>query len=128
MARSSPWVAGVSPSVLIVEDELSIRDILTGLFERVEKKTAESHRNAGDVIAWGYPNVAVVPEERSPAILDPAPPRGQHGGLNTHRELHPPLFAIGQGVPLGAFGEIAQTKIARFVAGLLGIAPPAAAE
>ncbi|HEU4889476.1 MAG TPA: alkaline phosphatase family protein [Thermoanaerobaculia bacterium] len=100
----------------------------TGLFERIEKKSATSHRNSGDLIAWGHPNVAVVPEELSPAIVDPAPPHGQHGGLNIHRELHPPLFAIGQGVPVGAFGEFAQTKIARFVAGLMGIAPPAAAE
>ncbi|MFL6244760.1 MAG: alkaline phosphatase family protein, partial [Thermoanaerobaculia bacterium] len=100
----------------------------TGLFERVEKKTAASHPNSGDVMAWGYPNVAVVQEERSPAIVDPAKPHGQHGGLNIHRELHPPLFAIGRGVPVRTFGEIAQTKIARFVAGLLGIAPPAMAE
>jgi hypothetical protein len=100
----------------------------TGLFERLEKKTAASHRNSGDLIAWALPNVAIEQEALSPAILNPAPPHGQHGGLNIHRELHPPLFAIGQGVPVGPFGEIAQTKIARFVAGLLGIAPPAAAE
>jgi hypothetical protein len=99
----------------------------SGLFERVEKKTAASHRNSGDVMAWAYPTVAVVQEDLSPAIVTP-PPHGQHGGLNTHRELHPPLFAIGKGVPVGALGEIAQTKIARFVAELLGIAPPQAAE
>jgi predicted AlkP superfamily pyrophosphatase or phosphodiesterase len=99
----------------------------TGLFERIEKKTAASHRNSGDLMAWGFPTVAVVADDLSPAIVTPAP-HGQHGGLNTHRELHPPLFAIGQGVPVGAWGEIAQTKIARFIAGLLGIAPPATAE
>lgn len=99
----------------------------SGLFERVEKRTTASHRNSGDVIAWGWPTVAVVPEDLSPAIVTPQP-HGQHGGLNTHRELHPPLFAIGQGVPTGTLGEIAQTKIARFVAGLLGIEAPAAAE
>lgn len=100
----------------------------TGLFERIEKKTAASHPNTGDVVAWAHPNVAVEADALTPAIVDPAAPHGQHGGLNIHRELHPPLFAIGQGVPVGPFGEIAQTKIARFVAGLLGIAPPAAAE
>lgn len=100
----------------------------TGLFERLEKKSAASHRSSGDIVAWGHPNVAVVQDERSPSIVDPAPPHGQHGGLNLHRELHPPLFAIGRGVPVGTFGEFAQTKIARFVAGLLGITPPAAAE
>jgi predicted AlkP superfamily pyrophosphatase or phosphodiesterase len=100
----------------------------SGLFERVEKKSATSHGNAGDLLAWGYPNVAVVPEDRSPAVVTLEHPHGQHGGLNTHRELNPPLFAIGQGVPIGSFGEFAQTKIARFVAGLLGIAPPASAD
>jgi hypothetical protein len=111
------------------DDSDAVAAMLTasGLFERVEKKTAASHRNAGDLMAWGFPDVAVVPEDLSPAIVTPKP-HGQHGGLNTHRELNPPLFAIGQGVPVGVFGEIAQTKIARFVAGLMGIAAPAAAD
>jgi predicted AlkP superfamily pyrophosphatase or phosphodiesterase len=111
------------------DDSDAVAAMLTasGLFERVEKKTAASHRNAGDLMAWGFPDVAVIPEDLSPAIVTPKP-HGQHGGLNTHRELNPPLFAIGQGVPVGAFGEIAQTKIARFVAGLLGIAAPNAAD
>jgi hypothetical protein len=99
----------------------------SGLFERVEKKTVASHRNSGDLMAWGFPNVAVMPEDLSPAVITPEP-HGQHGGLNTHRELNPPFFAIGQGVPVGSLGEIAQTKIARFVAGLMGIEAPAAAE
>jgi predicted AlkP superfamily pyrophosphatase or phosphodiesterase len=99
----------------------------SGLFERIEKKTATSHRNSGDVMAWAFPSVALVQEELTPAIVTPEP-HGQHGGLNTHRELNPPLFAIGQGIPIGTFGELAQTKIARFVAGLLGIAPPTSAE
>jgi predicted AlkP superfamily pyrophosphatase or phosphodiesterase len=111
------------------DDSDAVAAMLTssGHFERVEKKTPTSHRNSGDLLAWGYPNVAIVPEDLSPAVVTPKP-HGQHGGLNTHRELNPPLFAVGQGVPVGSFGEIAQTKIARFVAGLMGIAPPAAAE
>ncbi|HEV7766416.1 MAG TPA: alkaline phosphatase family protein [Thermoanaerobaculia bacterium] len=99
----------------------------SGHFERVEKKGATAHHNTGDVMAWGWPNVAVSSDDTAPAVVTPEP-EGQHGALNTNREMHPPLFAIGQGVPMGAFGEIAQTRIARFVAGLLGIAPPAAAE
>lgn len=99
----------------------------SGLFERVQKKNAQFHRNAGDVIAWAWPNVAVAQSDHEPAIVTPQP-EGQHGLLNTHREMHPPLFAIGHGTPVGPLGEIAQTKIARFVAQLLGIAPPAAAD
>lgn len=92
----------------------------TGQFERIEKKTAASHRNAGDLSAWGFPNVALSPMNESPAIVTPKA-GGQHGGLNTHRELHPPLFAIGAGVPAGNLGEIPQTSIAGFVGSLLGI-------
>jgi len=99
----------------------------TGLFERIEKKSATSHPKSGDVMAWGWPDVAVMQDGASPAIVTPQP-HGQHGGLNTHRELHPPLFAIGRGVTAGPVGEVAQTKIARFVSGLLGIAPPMNAE
>jgi hypothetical protein len=51
---------------------------------------------------------------------------GHHGALNTHRELHTMIFAAGAGVPRGSFGEISQTKIARFVS--LGMQPPNAAE
>ncbi|HEX6642919.1 MAG TPA: alkaline phosphatase family protein [Thermoanaerobaculia bacterium] len=99
----------------------------TGLFERIEKKSATSHRNAGELMAYGFPDVAVMQDDRAPAIGTPEP-HGQHGGLNTHRELHPPLFAIGQGVVSGNVGEVPQTKIARYIAALLGIAPPNAAE
>jgi hypothetical protein len=94
----------------------------TKLFERVEKKSAASHRNSGDVMAWAYPNVALTSMDAGPFA-----PHGQHGALNTHREMHPVLFAIGTGVPHGALGEIKQTRIARFVAQLLGIAPPSGA-
>jgi hypothetical protein len=87
----------------------------TGFFERVEKKTAAMHRNNGDVIAYAYPNIALT------AADEPANPHGQHGGLNTHRELHPVFFAYGTGVAPGPLGEIAQTRIAGYVAELLGI-------
>ena len=87
----------------------------TGMFERVEKKSATSHRNSGDIIAWGFPDVALLADDIT------ARDAGQHGALNTHRELHPPLFAIGRGVRAGVLGETAQTEIARFVAELLGI-------
>ncbi len=99
----------------------------TGLFEQITKRTAESHRNSGDVIAYGFPNVSPSPSSEAPALKKPST-RGGHGALNTHRELHTVLFATGAGTPRGAFGEISQTRIARFVSQLLAIQPPAAAE
>ena len=98
----------------------------SGHFEKVERKSGTAHRNTGDIVAVAFPNIALTASREPPAIA----PRsaGQHGASNAHRELHTILFAVGPGLPSGTFGEIAQTKIARFVAGLLGISPPAAAE
>lgn len=94
----------------------------TGLFERIQKKSSGMHRHNGDVVAYAFPNVALT------AGAEPEGPHGQHGGLNAHRELHPVLFAYGRGVAPGPLGAIAQTRIARYVAELLGIEPPEAAE
>lgn len=94
----------------------------TGHFETIEKKSATSHRNSGDVIVTAHPGIALSSAD------EPEHPRGHHGALNAHRELHPVLFAYGTGVTPGPLGEVSQTRIARYVAGLLGISPPAAAE
>jgi hypothetical protein len=94
----------------------------TGFFERIEKKDAAMHRHSGDVVAYALPNIALTAADAAEN------PRGQHGGLNVHRELHPVLFAYGTGVAPGPLGEVSQTRIARFVAELLGIAAPAAAD
>lgn len=111
------------------DDADALVNMLTasGFFERVAKKAAGAHPNTGDVIASAHPNIALTAEALTPSFVT-IEPHGQHGALNVHRELHPPLFAYGHGVPKGSFGEISQTRIARFVAGLLGIAAPAAAE
>jgi predicted AlkP superfamily pyrophosphatase or phosphodiesterase len=99
----------------------------TGWFERIEKKSAASHRNAGDIIATALPDFELSASANEPTLAEPQS-YGHHGSLNTHRELHTLIFAVGPGVPRGSFGEISQTKIARFVSGLLGIQPPNAAE
>lgn len=95
--------------------------------ERVEKKTPTSHRNAGDVVAYAFPVSAMSSSREAPAIA-PADHPGQHGALNHHRMLHTLFFARGAGVGRATFGEVSQTKIARFVATLLGMTPPAGAE
>lgn len=97
----------------------------TGYFERIERQ--KSHPNSGDIVVFAYPTNVLTPSSEQPAMIE-RQGGGQHGALNTHRELHTVLFAIAPGVERTPLGEIAQTKIARFVASLLGIAPPAAAE
>lgn len=99
----------------------------TGYFERVEKKSAASHAHAGEVFAYAHPNVALSSSEREPAVNRPNY-HGQHGGLNTHRAYHTLFFATGPGIPRATFGELSQTKIARYVARVLGVQPPAGAE
>jgi predicted AlkP superfamily pyrophosphatase or phosphodiesterase len=95
----------------------------SGLFERVEKKTAAMHRNTGDVIAYAQADIDLTPSDDPPVVGAPSS-RGHHGGLNTNRELHPAFLAAGAGVPKGPLGEIPQTAIAKFVSQLLGITPP----
>ena len=99
----------------------------TGLFEQVTKKAASAHRSSGDIVAYSKTNVLLSPSEDAPAI-GKASSAANHGALNVHRELHTVLFAAGAGTPKGPLGEQSQTRIARFVAQLLGIQPPSAAE
>ncbi len=99
----------------------------SGLFELVEKKTAASHRNSGDIVAIAQPDIDLSASSDAPAVAK-ADSGGHHGGLNTHRELHPAFLASGAGIPKGDLGEIAQTSIARFVSQLLGIQPPTSAK
>ncbi|HEX8173327.1 MAG TPA: alkaline phosphatase family protein [Thermoanaerobaculia bacterium] len=98
----------------------------TGWFERVERKSAAMHPNSGDVVAIAVPHVILNSSNNAPATI--AITRGTHGGLNTHPELHTRLFALGAGVRRGAYADLPQTRVARYVATLLGITPPAAAE
>jgi len=99
----------------------------TGFFEQVTKKTAASHRNSGDVVAYARTNVLLTPSSDEPAITKPSS-AANHGALNMHRELHTLLFATGAGTPKELTGEVSQTHIARFVSQLLGIQPPSSAE
>lgn len=99
----------------------------TGWFELVETKSPAWHRRSGDIMAYAFPQYELSASSEPPAFAEPQS-YGHHGALNTHRELHTVLLAAGAGVPRATLGEIAQTKIARFVATLLGIEPPAAAE
>jgi hypothetical protein len=110
------------------DDTAAVADMLkaSGHFERVETKLPGWHPNSGDVVATASPNVVLSSSKESPAAIRHI--GGAHGGLNTNRGLHTVLIAAGAGVPHRNVGELAQTKIARFVSSLLGITPPSAAE
>lgn len=92
----------------------------TGHFERIEKKAANAHRNSGNIVVYARPGIDLSNSTEEPALVQRRP-GGEHGGLNTHRELHTVLFALGAGAPTGSLGEIQQTEIAGFVLQLLGL-------
>jgi hypothetical protein len=120
-----PWRAftsGYTAHIYGSGDVDAVVNILTasGHFERVEKKAPNAHRNSGDVVAYARPGIDLSNSADEPVIVQRRP-GGEHGALNTHRELHTVLFAIGAGTPKGSLGEIAQTAIAEFVLKLLGL-------
>jgi predicted AlkP superfamily pyrophosphatase or phosphodiesterase len=96
------------------------------VFERIDRKTAASHPNAGDLAAYSYPRFLLSPTPGE-AFSKPVT-YGQHGGLNSHHEFQTALGASGAGVPAATIPVMPQTRIARFICDLLGITPPRQAE
>ncbi|HEX2120818.1 MAG TPA: alkaline phosphatase family protein [Thermoanaerobaculia bacterium] len=129
------WRAYVSGNVAHLyrfdgaDDAEALLQTLTasGHFEQLARRTAEMHPHSGDVVAVARPNVLLSAGSDAPAVAKPES-SGSHGASNAHRALHTVLFATGAGTPKGSHGEVSQTGIARFVAQLLGIQPPASAE
>ncbi|HYM62573.1 MAG TPA: alkaline phosphatase family protein [Thermoanaerobaculia bacterium] len=98
----------------------------SAVFESVERRTARTHPNNGDIVAYAFPRFALS-SALGDAFIKPLY-SGQHGGLNQHPELHTVLAARGRGVQRKTLPEARQTEIARYVSSLLGIAPPDGAE
>ncbi|HEX3583703.1 MAG TPA: alkaline phosphatase family protein [Thermoanaerobaculia bacterium] len=87
------------------------------VFERVERRGPSSHPNAGDVIAYTYPRFAL--QAGAEPLFTPTTSLGQHGGLNSHPELHTTLGASGAGIPPQRVDVLPQTDVARFVRELM---------
>lgn len=96
------------------------------VFERIERKSAASHPNSGDVVAISFPRFALSPA-LGDTFIRPAY-FGQHGGLNSHHEFQTALGADGAGVGAQTIPSMRQTQIARFICDLLGIEPPRQAD
>ena len=114
-------------------DEAKIVELLTNLrspdgapvFESVTRHGAESHPNAGDVIAYTYPRFAL--SNAASPLFAQVPNYGQHGALNSHPELNTTLGASGVGLTPQRIDVMAQTGVAPLVKELLGLsAAPAA--
>jgi predicted AlkP superfamily pyrophosphatase or phosphodiesterase len=96
------------------------------VFERVDRKTSASHPNAGDLTAYAYPRFTV--SATLGEVFTKPLYYGQHGGLNSHHEFDTALGASGAGVFSEMVPAMTQTRIARYICDLLGIAPPKDAE
>ena len=105
--------------------DADVVDLLTNLrapdgaavFERVARRTPMSHPNEGDVVAYTYPRFAL--QNGAGSLFTKTESLGQHGGLNTHAELHTTLGASGIGITPRRVDVLPQTDVARFVRELL---------
>lgn len=97
----------------------------SGYFERVIPSEVEgmTHENAGEVVAYTFPHLAMNAVESGNALGKPDY-YGQHGALSSHPELHTVLGAWGAGAGRVTLETAQQTEIAGYVARLLGIEPP----
>jgi len=87
------------------------------VFERVERRGPSSHPNSGDVVAYTYPRFAL--QSGAGPLFTTTTASGQHGGLNTHPELHTTLGASGVGITPQRIDVLPQTEVARFVRELM---------
>lgn len=143
LSRSTRWaafthghMANIYRAASVSEDEMErlIAQLRSArapdgdlIFERVERKPKNAHRNSGDIVAFAFPRFAlnwVV----SASTFTPTLYGGQHGGLNHHPEFHTVLAAWGRGVEKRRIGVMDQLSITRYVCGLLEIEPPSTAQ
>ena len=82
--------------------------------------------DAGDLVVFLRPGLAAAPWIAAPGASWhlPAEICGQHGYLNTHREMAAIWMARGAGVPHRRVREESLTEVASFVAALAGVQPP----
>jgi len=90
------------------------------VFERVARRSAISHPNAGDITAFTYPRFAMSMNTTGEPFVKPLY-SGQHGGLNTHPEFHTTLGAEGPGIGPQKIEAMPQTGIAPLIERLLGL-------
>jgi predicted AlkP superfamily pyrophosphatase or phosphodiesterase len=89
------------------------------VFERVEPRSAASHPNSGDIIAYSAPRFALSAAQGDAFVVPLY--HGQHGGLSSHPEFHTMLGAEGPAIPPQTIEAMPQTGIAPLIERLLGL-------
>lgn len=89
------------------------------VFEKVTRKPAGAHRNAGDVIGFAYPRFTL--SNGSGDLFARSVTYGQHGGLSSHPEFHTTLGAAGSAVGVQRVETMDQTAVEPLLEALLGL-------
>jgi predicted AlkP superfamily phosphohydrolase/phosphomutase len=86
--------------------------------------------NAGDLVVFLHPGFTATSEIGPPGspFHAPAELAGQHGFLNTHKEMAAVWLARGAGVPVHHLESAPLTEVAGFIAALAGAQPPSQAR
>jgi predicted AlkP superfamily pyrophosphatase or phosphodiesterase len=96
------------------------------VFDLVEATGADSNPRSGRIQAWLAPGFGFT-SSTSGEMFPPSSFYGQHGYLSRHASMHAIVAARGPSV--GTLPEaVAQTSIARWLARMLGVPPPATAN
>jgi predicted AlkP superfamily pyrophosphatase or phosphodiesterase len=96
------------------------------VFDLVEATAPNENPRLGRIQAWLAPGFGFT-SSISGEIFSPSSYYGQHGYLSRHPSMHAIVAARGPSV--GSLPEaVAQTSIARWLARMLGVPPPAAAN
>lgn len=96
------------------------------VFDLVEAPGPNANPRSGRIQAWLAPGLAFT-SSTAGEIFFPSSYYGQHGYLSRHTSMHAIVAARGPSV--GSLPEaVAQTSIARWLARMLGVPPPAAAN
>ena len=96
------------------------------VFDLVEATGPNANPQSGRIQAWLVPGLAFT-SSTSGEIFSPSSYYGQHGYLSRHPSMHAIVAARGPSVE-SLPEAVAQTSIARWLARMLGVAPPAAAN
>lgn len=119
------WSAYPSGNVVMLaragepDDTAALIDFLQNLTAPDGTKVFEQVKRDYDITAFGYPRFVMTARDGEPFTKSDV--AGQHGGLNTHRELDTVLIGWGRGTARETIESLPQTAIANYVMRLLGI-------
>ena len=114
-------------AVALAQAQVEGENVVEAMFRRGElSQVGLESPNAGDLVVFLRPGFAAAAGVAAPDTSwhVPAEICGQHGYLNSHREVAAIWLARGAGVPHRHVREESLTEVASFVSTLAGVQPP----